>query len=41
MDLPEGPMPTKYPDNYTYKTNRATLQQTLYTYSNSDWAYDP
>ena len=38
MDLPEGPMPTTYPDAYQFHLDFTALEHLLYALSDSDWA---
>eukprot|EP00590_Aulacoseira_subarctica_P009283 CAMPEP_0172419932 /NCGR_PEP_ID=MMETSP1064-20121228/6327_1 /TAXON_ID=202472 /ORGANISM="Aulacoseira subarctica , Strain CCAP 1002/5" /LENGTH=1080 /DNA_ID=CAMNT_0013159633 /DNA_START=39 /DNA_END=3281 /DNA_ORIENTATION=+ len=38
LDLPIGPLPTTYPDNYTYQLDLHALHPLLHAYSDSDWA---
>jgi len=38
MDLPEGPIPTTYPDQYKFNLDFTALEHLLYALSDSDWA---
>jgi hypothetical protein len=38
MDLPEGPIPSTYPDQYKFHLDFTDLEHLLYALSDSDWA---